>query len=59
MCVNLPNQPAAKIDKLNHHLVRERFLTPVDGNQMEIHHINAVRWDNRVVNLQAITHVSR
>ncbi len=34
----------------------ERFLNPVDGVNMEIHHINGVRWDNRPVNLQIIPH---
>jgi hypothetical protein len=54
--VNLPNQRMAQVQLYNHQLVSDRFLTPVDGYNMETHHINGVRWDNRVVNLQIITH---
>jgi hypothetical protein len=40
------------------HLVKERFLNPVDGENMEIHHkkLNGIRWDNRPANLQIIPH---
>jgi hypothetical protein len=46
-----------KIQLLNH-LVKERFLTPVDGKYMEVHHINGVRWDNRPKNLQINLQIS-
>ena len=56
-CVNRPNERMGKIQLLNH-LVKERFLTPVDGKYMEVHHINGVRWDNRPKNLQINLQIS-
>ena len=41
---------------MNHRLVMERFLNPVDGVVTEVHHINGVRWDNRPQDLQSIPH---
>jgi hypothetical protein len=52
----MPNQRKAQIEKGNHQLVSARFLTPVDGVNMDTHHLNGVRWDNRVVNLQIVPH---
>jgi hypothetical protein len=48
------NNLNGQIRKCNHQLVSARFLTPVDGVNMETHHLNGVGWDNRVVNLQII-----
>ncbi len=56
---NRTNQRLVQVSYLNHRFVKERFLNPVDGVNMEVHHINGVRWDNRPVkygiNLQSIT----
>ena len=51
LCLNTPND---RILFANHHLVRDRFLTPVEGRNMMVHHINGVKWDNRPSNLQII-----
>jgi hypothetical protein len=56
VCVNMPNERMGQIFVFNHILVRNRFLNPVDDVDLVVHHINGVKWDNRVTNLQTIPH---
>ena len=51
----MPDVRLGSIEIYNHVLMKNRFLNPVEGLDLVVHHINGVKWDNRVTNLQIIT----
>ena len=49
-----PDEPQEK--HLVHRLMVEAFLGPLDGHRMEVNHKNGVKADNRLENLERVSH---